>query len=81
MPKPSNDYSRPADGTLRQITIAPEHDGAAEAIARFTDVTSPSPSATRAPTSTRPCRVRFGRVILTHAFNGMHASTTARRGP
>ncbi|WP_246020941.1 N-acetylglucosamine-6-phosphate deacetylase [Arthrobacter echini] len=71
-----------AGGTLRQITIAPEHPGAASAITRFVDAgvaVAVGHSGTDYPTAMEA----FGRgaSILTHAFNGMRGIHHRAPGP
>lgn len=71
-----------ADGTLRQITIAPEHDGAAEAIARFTDAgVAVAVGHTGADFDTALRAFDAGASILTHAFNGMRGIHHRAPGP
>lgn len=69
-------------GTLRQITIAPEHDGAAEAIARFTDASvAVAVGHTGADFDTALAAFDAGASILTHAFNGMRGIHHRAPGP
>ncbi|MBM7505581.1 N-acetylglucosamine-6-phosphate deacetylase [Agromyces aurantiacus] len=71
-----------ADGSLRQITIAPEHDGAAEAIARFTDAgAAVAVGHTGADFDTALRAFDAGAAILTHAFNGMRGIHHRAPGP
>jgi N-acetylglucosamine-6-phosphate deacetylase len=71
-----------AAGTLRQITIAPEHDGALEAIARFVaaDVRV-AVGHTGADFDTALAAFDAGASILTHAFNGMRGIHHRAPGP
>jgi N-acetylglucosamine-6-phosphate deacetylase len=71
-----------AAGTLRQITIAPEHDGALEAIARFVaaDVRV-AVGHTGADFETALAAFDAGASILTHAFNGMRGIHHRAPGP
>ncbi|GAA1946276.1 N-acetylglucosamine-6-phosphate deacetylase [Agromyces allii] len=60
------------DGTLRQITIAPEHEGAAAAIARFVDAdVRVAVGHTSADFDTALAAFDAGASLLTHAFNAM----------
>ena len=69
-------------GTLRQITIAPEHPGAAEAIARFVDVgVAVAVGHTGADFETALAAFGAGASILTHAFNGMRGIHHRAPGP
>lgn len=69
-------------GTLRQITIAPEHDGAAEAIALFTDAgVAVAVGHTGADFDTALAAFDAGASILTHAFNGMRGIHHRAPGP
>nr|WP_286329084.1 N-acetylglucosamine-6-phosphate deacetylase [Agromyces marinus] len=71
-----------ADGTLRQITIAPEHDGAADAIARFIDAgVAVAVGHTGADYETALRAFDAGASILTHAFNGMRGIHHRAPGP
>ena len=71
-----------ADGTLRQITIAPEHDGAADAIRRFTDAgVRVAVGHTGADFATALAAFDAGASILTHAFNGMRGIHHRTPGP
>jgi len=71
-----------ADGTLRQITIAPEHDGAIEAIARFVDAgVVVAVGHTGADFATTLAAFDAGASILTHAFNGMRGIHHRAPGP
>lgn len=71
-----------ADGTLRQITVAPEHDGAAEAITRFTDAgVAVAVGHTGADFDTALRAFDAGASILTHAFNGMRGIHHRAPGP
>lgn len=71
-----------AAGTLRQITIAPEHVGALEAIARFVaaDVRV-AVGHTGADFETALAAFDAGASILTHAFNGMRGIHHRAPGP
>ena len=69
-------------GTLRQITIAPEHPGAAEAIARFVDAgVAVAVGHTGADFETALAAFGAGASILTHAFNGMRGIHHRAPGP
>lgn len=71
-----------ADGTLRQITIAPEHEGATEAIARFVDAgVAVAVGHTGADFETTLAAFEAGATILTHAFNGMRGIHHRAPGP
>ena len=71
-----------AGGTLRQITIAPEHEGAAEAIRRFTDAgVRVAVGHTGADFETALAAFDAGATILTHAFNGMRGIHHRAPGP
>ncbi|MCD5346359.1 N-acetylglucosamine-6-phosphate deacetylase [Agromyces sp. S2-1-8] len=71
-----------AGGTLRQITIAPEHDGAAAAIARFVDAgVVVAVGHTGADFATALAAFDAGASILTHAFNGMRGIHHRAPGP
>ncbi|SIN95138.1 N-acetylglucosamine-6-phosphate deacetylase [Agromyces cerinus] len=71
-----------AAGTLRQITIAPEHDGALDAISRFVaaDVRV-AVGHTGADFETALAAFDAGASILTHAFNGMRGIHHRAPGP
>lgn len=71
-----------AEGTLRQITIAPEHDGAADATARFVDAgVAVAVGHTGADFATALAAFDAGASILTHAFNGMRGIHHRAPGP
>ena len=71
-----------ADGTLRQITIAPEHDGSGEAIGRFVDAdVAVAVGHTGADFDTALRAFDAGASILTHAFNGMRGIHHRAPGP
>jgi N-acetylglucosamine-6-phosphate deacetylase len=71
-----------ATGTLRQVTIAPEHDGAAEAIRRFVDAgVAVAIGHTGADFATALAAFEGGASILTHAFNGMRGIHHRAPGP
>lgn len=71
-----------ADGTLRQITIAPEHPGATEAIGRFVDSgVAVAVGHTGADFDTALAAFGAGATILTHAFNGMRGIHHRAPGP
>ncbi|MFD6053755.1 N-acetylglucosamine-6-phosphate deacetylase [Agromyces sp. NPDC060279] len=71
-----------ADGTLRQITIAPEHDGAAQAIARFVEQgVAVAVGHTGAGFEEALAAFDAGASILTHAFNGMRGIHHRAPGP
>lgn len=71
-----------AAGTLRQITIAPEHDGAGEATARFVDAgVAVAVGHTGADFATALAAFEAGASILTHAFNGMRGIHHRAPGP
>ncbi|MCK8609877.1 N-acetylglucosamine-6-phosphate deacetylase [Agromyces sp. C10] len=71
-----------AAGTLRQITIAPEHDGAGEATARFVDAgVAVALGHTGADFATALAAFEAGASILTHAFNGMRGIHHRAPGP
>ncbi len=71
-----------ADGTLRQITIAPERDGAGDAITRFTDAgVAVAVGHTGADFDTALRAFDAGASILTHAFNGMRGIHHRAPGP
>ena len=69
-------------GMLRQITIAPEHPGASEAIARFVDAgVAVAVGHTGADFETTLAAFGAGASILTHAFNGMRGIHHRAPGP
>ena len=69
-------------GMLRQITIAPEHPGAREAIARFVDAgVAVAVGHTGADFATALAAFDAGATILTHAFNGMRGLHHRAPGP
>ncbi len=71
-----------ADGTLRQITIAPEHPGAAAATDRFVDAgVAVAVGHTGADFTTTMEAFGRGASILTHAFNGMRGIHHRAPGP
>ncbi|MEI5584250.1 MULTISPECIES: N-acetylglucosamine-6-phosphate deacetylase [unclassified Agromyces] len=71
-----------AGGTLRQITVAPEHEGAAEATARFVDEgVAVAVGHTGADFATALAAFEAGASILTHAFNGMRGIHHRAPGP
>ncbi len=71
-----------ASGTLRQITIAPEHAGAGAAIARFVDAgVAVAVGHTGADFATALAAFDAGASILTHAFNGMRGIHHRAPGP
>lgn len=71
-----------ADGTLRQITIAPELPGAGEAIARFLDAGARvAVGHTAADYETASVAFDLGASILTHAFNAMPGIHHRAPGP
>ncbi|MFC5860288.1 N-acetylglucosamine-6-phosphate deacetylase [Agromyces flavus] len=71
-----------SDGTLRQITIAPEHDGADDAVARFTEArVAVALGHTGADFDTALRAFESGASILTHAFNGMRGIHHRAPGP
>lgn len=71
-----------AAGSLRQITIAPEHDGALEAIGRFTEAgVKVAVGHTGADFETALAAFDAGASILTHAFNGMRGIHHRAPGP
>ncbi|MGI9822549.1 N-acetylglucosamine-6-phosphate deacetylase [Agromyces sp. Marseille-Q5079] len=71
-----------AGGSLRQITIAPEHEGAAEAIARFTTAgVRVAVGHTGADFETSLAAFDAGASLLTHAFNGMRGIHHRMPGP
>ncbi len=69
-------------GMLRQVTIAPEHQGASEAIARFVDAgVAVAVGHTGADFETTLAAFGAGASILTHAFNGMRGIHHRAPGP
>jgi N-acetylglucosamine-6-phosphate deacetylase len=69
-------------GTLRQVTIAPEHPGATEAITRFVDSgVAVAVGHTGADFATALAAFDSGASILTHAFNGMRGIHHRAPGP
>ena len=71
-----------SEGVLRQVTIAPEHDGAPEAIARFVDAgVAVAIGHTGADFGTALAAFEAGASILTHAFNGMRGIHHRAPGP
>ncbi|WP_448005697.1 N-acetylglucosamine-6-phosphate deacetylase [Agromyces bauzanensis] len=71
-----------ANGCLRQITIAPEHAGARDAIARFTEAgVAVAVGHTGADFETALAAFEAGASILTHAFNGMRGIHHRAPGP
>jgi N-acetylglucosamine-6-phosphate deacetylase len=69
-------------GALQQITIAPEHPGASEAIARFVDAgVAVAVGHTGADFATALAAFEAGASILTHAFNGMRGIHHRAPGP
>lgn len=71
-----------AEGTLRQITIAPEHDGANAAITRFVEAgVRVAVGHTGADFDTALAAFDAGATILTHAFNGMRGIHHRAPGP
>ncbi|WP_136708632.1 N-acetylglucosamine-6-phosphate deacetylase [Agromyces sp. H66] len=71
-----------ANGCLRQITIAPEHPGALDAITRFTDAgVAVAVGHTGADFDTALAAFDAGASILTHAFNGMRGIHHRAPGP
>jgi len=69
-------------GMLRQVTIAPEHPGASEAIARFVDAgVAVAVGHTGADFETTLAAFGAGASILTHAFNGMRGIHHRAPGP
>ncbi|MCD2441762.1 N-acetylglucosamine-6-phosphate deacetylase [Agromyces sp. SYSU K20354] len=71
-----------ADGTLRQITMAPEREGAADAIRRFTAAgVRVAVGHTGADFATTLAAFDAGASILTHAFNGMRGIHHRAPGP
>ncbi|MFE5671231.1 N-acetylglucosamine-6-phosphate deacetylase [Agromyces sp. NPDC056523] len=71
-----------SDGTLRQITIAPERERADEAVARFTEArVAVAVGHTGADFDTALRAFDAGASILTHAFNGMRGIHHRAPGP
>lgn len=71
-----------SDGMLRQITMAPEHEGAREAITRFVDAgVAVAVGHTGADFATALAAFEAGASILTHAFNGMRGIHHRAPGP
>ncbi|GAA1838089.1 N-acetylglucosamine-6-phosphate deacetylase [Agromyces salentinus] len=71
-----------ADGSLRQITIAPEHEGAVDAIGRFTEAgVRVAVGHTGADFDTSLAAFDAGASLLTHAFNGMRGIHHRAPGP
>lgn len=71
-----------AGGTLRQVTLAPEHNGAADAIARFTGAdVRVAVGHTGADFETALAAFDAGASLLTHAFNGMRGIHHRMPGP
>lgn len=71
-----------ANGCLRQITIAPEHPGARDAITRLTDAgVAVAVGHTGADFQTALAAFDAGASILTHAFNGMRGIHHRAPGP
>jgi len=71
-----------AAGTLRQITIAPEHEGAVEAIRALTDAkVAVAVGHTGADFEVASAAFAAGASILTHAFNGMRGIHHRAPGP
>jgi N-acetylglucosamine-6-phosphate deacetylase len=71
-----------SNGMLRQITIAPEHSGALEAITRFVDAgVVVAVGHTGADFATALSAFDAGAAILTHAFNGMRGIHHRAPGP
>ncbi|WP_395246061.1 N-acetylglucosamine-6-phosphate deacetylase [Agromyces sp. MMS24-K17] len=69
-------------GTLRQVTIAPEHDGALDAIRRFTAAgVAVAVGHTSADYATALAAFDAGASLLTHAFNGMRGIHHREPGP
>ncbi len=69
-------------GFLRQITIAPEHRGAGEAITRFVEAgVAVAVGHTGADFTTTLAAFDAGATILTHAFNGMRGIHHRAPGP
>ncbi|WP_448810854.1 N-acetylglucosamine-6-phosphate deacetylase [Agromyces bauzanensis] len=71
-----------SSGCLRQVTLAPEHPGAADAIARFTGAgVAVALGHTGADFETALAAFDAGASILTHAFNGMRGIHHRAPGP
>lgn len=71
-----------ANGTLRQITLAPELPGASEAISRFVDAgVAVAVGHTAADYEQSLAAFGAGASILTHAFNGMRGIHHRAPGP
>ncbi|WP_127794138.1 N-acetylglucosamine-6-phosphate deacetylase [Agromyces sp. LHK192] len=71
-----------AAGSLRQVTIAPEHDGAIDAIRQFSDAgVAVAVGHTSADYETVLAAFGAGASILTHAFNAMHGIHHRAPGP
>lgn len=71
-----------AAGTLRQVTIAPEHEGASLAISRFVEAgVRVAVGHTGADFDTALAAFDAGATILTHAFNGMRGIHHRAPGP
>ena len=71
-----------SNGMLRQITIAPEHSGALEAVDRFVDAgVAVAVGHTGADFATALSAFDAGASILTHAFNGMRGIHHRAPGP
>ncbi|GAA1506251.1 N-acetylglucosamine-6-phosphate deacetylase [Agromyces terreus] len=71
-----------ANGTLVQITMAPEHDGALDAIGRFVDAgVRVAVGHTGADFETALAAFEAGATLLTHAFNGMRGIHHRVPGP
>ena len=69
-------------GTLRQVTIAPEHAGAPEAIARFVDAgVAVAVGHTGADFAASLAAFEAGATILNHAFKGMRGIHHRAPGP
>ena len=71
-----------SEGMLRQVTIAPEHVGAREAVTRFVDAgVAVAVGHTGADFGTALAAFEAGASILTHAFNGMRGIHHRAPGP
>ena len=71
-----------ADGTLRQITIAPEREGGMDAVRRFSDAgVAVAVGHTGADFAQALAAFDAGASILTHAFNGMDGIHHRAPGP
>ncbi|QEO15267.1 N-acetylglucosamine-6-phosphate deacetylase [Agromyces intestinalis] len=71
-----------SDGALRQVTIAPEHPGALDAIDRFVEAgVRVAVGHTGADFDTALAAFQAGASILTHAFNGMRGIHHRAPGP